>query len=112
MARHLKCAGYEVQEDPDYQAIADHLKSYEARRIGWDDFAIKIAPALRDLMTQIFQDCRSNGFYDPRCVYSHGKQEIVFAQCVERDRNVELPKELRAGLCYLCQRRKIGRAHV
>jgi len=105
MARHLDCAGYNLQENPDYKAIAEHLKSYESRHAGWDEFAVKIDPLLRDLMTEIFRDCRSNGFYDPRCVYRHGKQEIVFAQCVELDRNVEPPKELLPGLCYLCEKR-------
>jgi len=54
-------------------------------------------------MAKIFRDCRENGFCDPRCIMRKGQKEIVFAQCVERDRNVELPDQLRPDLCYLCE---------
>jgi len=104
MARHLKCSGYNLQENPDYQAIAGHLMAYSKRHAGWDEFALKIDPLLRDLMVKIFQDCRQNGFFDPRCIVRNKKKEIVFAQCVERDRNIELPECLKTDMCYLCEK--------
>ena len=102
MAQHLKCAGHNLQEDPGYKVIADYLWSFQYSHSGWDDFATKIDKEIRESMKKIFIDCRGNGFYGPRCIYRDGKREIVFAQCIERDKNLG-KNEVKPDLCYLCE---------
>lgn len=105
MSRHLGCRGTDLQDDPTYQVIAEHLWSYQYSRLGWDDFAQKIDKKLRATMAQIFSDCRSNGFFDPHCVMRRGNKAIVFGQLIDQDRTSPLPDNIRPTLCTLCEKR-------
>ena len=105
MARILECTMFELMKDSAYQTIAAHLMSYHVRNIGWDEYAIKVEPKLRELMKKIFQECRENGFFNPRAIMKSGKKEIIFSQVVDMDRNVELNPHLVPDLCYFCERR-------
>ena len=108
MAQHLECERHKLQDDTGYQAIAGYLWSYQVSRSGWDDFAAKIDSATRGVMAEIFQDCRCNGFYDPRAIMRRGKKEIVFAQLVDRDRTIPLDERLKPDLCMLCEKKTCG----
>jgi len=103
MAGYLKCGGHHLKDNQGYQTIADYLWSYQYTHSGWDDFALKIDKEIRELMKKIFQDCRENGFFSPRCIYREGVREIVFAQCVEKDKNLG-KNEVKPDLCYLCEK--------
>jgi len=103
MAEYLGCTGYMLKEDPAYQIIAGHLWSFQHSHSGWDDFASKIDGGLRKTMGDIFKDCRQNGFFAPVCVYEGGKKKIIFGQLVDKDRNIELPDEIKPDLCTLCE---------
>ena len=108
MARLLECERYNLQDDPGYEAIAGALWTYQVARVGWDEYAAKIDSITRGVMAEIFQDCRCNGFFDPRVIMRRGKKKIVFGQIVGRNRNVPLDPCIKMDLCSICEKKTCG----
>ena len=104
MAHYLKCEQGDLIKDLGYQAIAGHLMSYQKRNTGWDDFVIKVDNILRDVMTNIFQDCRESGFFNPYAIVQKGKKRIYFSQVVDMERKAPLPDKIKPDLCYFCEK--------
>jgi len=94
--------------DSEYKAIAEHLQAYVKGkgRKGWDEYAIVIDSDLRRKMAQVFSECRQNGFFGPKAVWSVNDSclKISFAQVVDREGNYSDPI-LNPTLCDFCENR-------
>lgn len=111
MAKHLGCNRYAVVDDPGYQVIAGHLWGYQHSRGGWDEYATRLDGSVLETMTNIFRDCRQNGFYSPMVVFRGGKKKIIFGQVVDKEHKRPVPDKIKPTLCYFCEDRRCEEDH-
>jgi hypothetical protein len=52
----------------DYELIKTIIVGYKKSGLGWDDYAKKLEPGTREVLKNVFFECRCNGFINPEVI--------------------------------------------
>ena len=63
----------------NYELVRKCLEGYQQSRTGWDMYASRISSEDRELLKNIFKECRENGFCNPHVV----GDKIIWSQMVQ-----------------------------
>lgn len=103
MCRMFNCMSVELYNNVTYKAIREHVKNSKASYAQWDEYRKKIDPALREIMAELWMECRRNGFFGPMVRTIEGREVITWRQ-LSTSRTEKTPAELDCTLCELCER--------